>query len=1323
MFKRIVHLYSELLLITVLLLNVSLNAQTINLSFENDDELRTIPSKKIGSPKYVDGNFGKALVISGKSACLKINNRDFLDSQKGSIEFYFEVPPDSDEKQRACVFDALGSPDYWDRFACSIKSNKNTTTCVAHVVGQKELKYKADTILKYSANFKPGSWHKYTMTWENITPGTNKACVRLYIDGIERARALNKVITMKRVPKYMLIGGQTNRGKIPNQSPLVIDNFKIFKKVLKPSEIGKSTQNLKEISLSPYIKIRPKGNKINIDGTINKQEWAKAQILTGFRDYRSKNGSIVPFQSKVWLTYDEKNLYLAWKCMFNGYRPEGKERERDSSLWLDDSIEVLLIPNNQKKIYHFIGNAFSSIFDEYLLDKNNRDKKWALKCEYKSNYTAKQWNGELKIPFASLNAQAPSVGTKWKINICRNSFLPKNLSMWAHSTESFFDADKMGVMEFASQGLVINNYNPPTASIIGNNYINFRIGNTNRKTSEFIISLTSDNKKFKINSSASGNRKYLDFREFDFLYDFPKTGKYNCKLAVVDGKTNQAVLVQNFPLEASSPLIVNFKKRFSKGYVDIHVDPINFKKQLPASGLISLCKEIDNTMLWKKTIPVVSGEFSVKIPVEKLRGGNYKLTAKLLGKDSSIITSQVFSLKLPVKPACIDSKAGKGGVVPPWTALKFKNNKIYCWNRIYSFDKSPLPKSIISNGKELLDGEMVFDYESSGIKHPLKASGLEFYDINDDKIKFRGKLTSANVKIDVDGRIEYDGALIYNFKIRPLKKFYCSGFRLVVPLKAESAKYWLNCSAEEFSQKKNQIPLEVGKSLQGPFQYMFGIGCNNRGLQWFCESDEGWMPYDRKNCISVTKHSKEKVLLSFNIKQNVKFVSAMNMKCGFLATPSRPLPKDRDFQKVYHYWPGGAYFANSSTEYTFDLKKVAESGVKVVALHEFWPKYYGGSEPLNPESLKKFVNKAHKLGLRVILYRSASGNLNEPAYKYYGELWNAIPIRDWRIANIRDNMSAQWRCSAAPGYADWMVGAAKELIEKYDIDGFYYDWGCGICRNHEHGCGYKWQQGKYKTPAKGTETEIIGIKFKDDNSFSDYRPIKPIIAHRNLWKRMYTLVKNMKGNDGIINAHCDFSGYMIYFDFVDSVWNAEDIACHKRFPWMPTPEQYRLFISKQHLGLPGENIYYGFVKMGPFKTPWQQFAVSMPYGEWYRPQALGAKSHISPKTLKPLTQIWNTLDKFDYKQSSWIPYWENNKFVSYNRNNDVFVSFWKKKNDVLMVVSNLSPKTRDVNILLKDGMPSKYAVDCLHDKNIKIDNKTLKLSVPSRMLRLIKISK
>ncbi len=149
-----------------------------------------------------------------------------------------------------------------------------------------------------------------------------------------------------------------------------------------------------------------------IDGKIDDSIWQRKPDVFKFIgiEYLPFDRLEYPsVRTEVWFTYDQTNFYVAMRC----YEPlidmlKTDVNKRDGNLWTDDSIEVALDTNRDRKsYYHFMINAAGVIYDAFGLNNSyDTDVKAAVSKDNDG------WNVELAIPWANIKVQPPVSGAK-----------------------------------------------------------------------------------------------------------------------------------------------------------------------------------------------------------------------------------------------------------------------------------------------------------------------------------------------------------------------------------------------------------------------------------------------------------------------------------------------------------------------------------------------------------------------------------------------------------------------------------------------------------------------------------------------------------------------------------------------------------------------------------------------------------------------------------------------------------------------------------------------------------------------------------------------
>ncbi|MGO4681443.1 hypothetical protein [Microbacterium sp. 2MCAF23] len=124
-----------------------------------------------------------------------------------------------------------------------------------------------------------------------------------------------------------------------------------------------------------------------------------------------------------------------------------------------------------------------------------------------------------------------------------------------------------------------------------------------------------------------------------------------------------------------------------------------------------------------------------------------------------------------------------------------------------------------------------------------------------------------------------------------------------------------------------------------------------------------------------------------------------------------------------------------------ELARLSAAGVEVIQVMEDWNdllRLHGAdrfSSP-NPEGMRRFIEMAHSHGIRVLLYVSSGYmQIGDPDLK---EEWT-------RESYFPEMHAAHWkliRCSpASPGWRSFILDKTARVLDDYDLDGLYNDWG------------------------------------------------------------------------------------------------------------------------------------------------------------------------------------------------------------------------------------------------------------------------------------------
>ena len=165
-----------------------------------------------------------------------------------------------------------------------------------------------------------------------------------------------------------------------------------------------------------------------IDGNLFEKAWAESVPLSPF--YQAD--AIIPANEPThgFLLWDDQYLYIGARMYDSQMRQvQITQTNPDSSVWLDDTLEILIDPNPATPTYHhFVINPIGTVFDQHIeanypLDsdlktayKRIAEPDWDSRAQVKTQITPTFWSIEVALPRDALE---PSSLKNWRLNLHR----------------------------------------------------------------------------------------------------------------------------------------------------------------------------------------------------------------------------------------------------------------------------------------------------------------------------------------------------------------------------------------------------------------------------------------------------------------------------------------------------------------------------------------------------------------------------------------------------------------------------------------------------------------------------------------------------------------------------------------------------------------------------------------------------------------------------------------------------------------------------------------------------------------------------------------
>jgi hypothetical protein len=181
-----------------------------------------------------------------------------------------------------------------------------------------------------------------------------------------------------------------------------------------------------------------------LDGKLVDPTWLHASQAT----IRLTNlGDSANEQTQVLLGYDKDNLYVGIRAFeFDMGSIKGTVTTHNGPVFKDDSVEIFLDPKGDGKDYfHLAANVLGTTFQQ-----RDTSIAWSADWVAVTGRESNAWTAEIAIPFSALKTTAPSNGTVWRANFCRNRVASRTqeTTCWSATYGSYHTPARFGRLIF-----------------------------------------------------------------------------------------------------------------------------------------------------------------------------------------------------------------------------------------------------------------------------------------------------------------------------------------------------------------------------------------------------------------------------------------------------------------------------------------------------------------------------------------------------------------------------------------------------------------------------------------------------------------------------------------------------------------------------------------------------------------------------------------------------------------------------------------------------------------------------------------------------------
>ncbi len=158
---------------------------------------------------------------------------------------------------------------------------------------------------------------------------------------------------------------------------------------------------------------------IVIDGKVDEELWKQAAVFKDFYQTYPGDNTAPSKPTEVLMMYDEKHLYVAFKCWDEKDKIRATVAKRDDVFGEDNVRMWLDTYNDQRRAYVLGFNPYGIQQDGIFTEGRGADFSIDIVMESKGVIEDWGWSVEVKIPFKSLRYTAGK-GKMWGFNVARN---------------------------------------------------------------------------------------------------------------------------------------------------------------------------------------------------------------------------------------------------------------------------------------------------------------------------------------------------------------------------------------------------------------------------------------------------------------------------------------------------------------------------------------------------------------------------------------------------------------------------------------------------------------------------------------------------------------------------------------------------------------------------------------------------------------------------------------------------------------------------------------------------------------------------------------
>ena len=289
--------------------------------------------------------------------------------------------------------------------------------------------------------------------------------------------------------------------------------------------------------------------------------------------------------------------------------------------------------------------------------------------------------------------------------------------------------------------------------------------------------------------------------------------------------------------------------------------------------------------------------------------GNYVAEVRAKSATNATLDTKVSDVFNVYSTDWLGSTIGVSNAVQaPWTPIQVNGKVLTVWGRTYDLTSGfGLPQQITSQGQNLLANPVNLDIDTGSGAFTLVPQSITINSATPDKVTWSGTATANGINATVNGTLEYDGMMLIKLTLSPANgPITIQKMNLQTAMPAARAKFYSYANDRVSTMSYDPIiPTTPGavletQALQGSKTKLIPsltISDDERGLEWFADSLEGWSVDQGNGYGSYTPFQKLVVDGNTNVRLENSFAtkqftlnSPRTYTFGYMATPVKSLP-------------------------------------------------------------------------------------------------------------------------------------------------------------------------------------------------------------------------------------------------------------------------------------------------------------------------------------------------------------------------------------------------------------------------------------------------